>query len=90
MLNIHKKGVGFMSNLINKSIQINKYKVKSRIVMPPLVCFNWADEDGFETYPRHEHYGKRAKGGTGLIVVEATAICKEGRLAEYRTWTMER
>ena len=80
-----------MSNYINESIQINKHKIKNRILMPPLVCFNWADEDGFETYPRHEHYGKRAKGGTGLIVVEATAICKEGRLAgtELGLWKDE-
>jgi len=50
--------------------------------MPPLVCFNWANDDGFETFDRSVHYGKRAKGGTGLIIVEATAISKEGRLCD--------
>ncbi|WP_026477547.1 oxidoreductase [Alkaliphilus transvaalensis] len=69
-------------SMIDQSIIINKTKVKNRILMPPLVCFNWGDEDGFETYNRGEHYGKRAKGGTGLIVLEATAISKEGRLCD--------
>ncbi|MGF7060216.1 2,4-dienoyl-CoA reductase-like NADH-dependent reductase (Old Yellow Enzyme family) [Brassicibacter mesophilus] len=69
-----------ISSSINESININNYKIKNRIVMPPLVCFNWANEDGFEAYSRAEHYGKRAKGGTGLIIVEATAISKEGRI----------
>ena len=68
--------------MINRPIQINKYEVKNRIAMPALVCFHWADQEGFETYDRGVHYGKRAKGGTGLIIVEATAISKEGRLAD--------
>lgn len=71
-----------MTSLINNSIKINKYSVKNRIVMPPLVCFNWADSDGFEIVDRGEHYGKRAKGGTGLIIVEASAISKEGRIVD--------
>lgn len=60
-----------MNQWINKSIKINKYTIKNRIIMPPLICFNWGDNDGFETYNRADHYGKRAKGGTGLIIVEA-------------------
>lgn len=71
-----------MSSSIGKSILINNYVVKSRIVMPPLVCFNWADNDGFEIMDRAKHYGARAEGGTGLIVVEATAISKESRITD--------
>ncbi len=67
---------------INRSIKINQHNVKNRIIMPPLVCFNWADDEGFETVNRGDHYGKRAKGGTGLIIVEATAIAKEGRIID--------
>lgn len=50
--------------------------------MPPLLCFNWGDDDGFETKSRAVHYGKRAYGGTGLIVIEATAVCKGGRIKD--------
>jgi len=80
-----------MKNSINQPIKINNYTVKSRIIMPPLVCFNWGDTDGFETIDRSNHYGKRAKGGAGLIIVEASAISKEGRLApeEIGLWKNE-
>ncbi len=71
-----------MNNRINRSIKVNKHTVKNRIIMPALVCFNWGDNDGFETVDRSDHYGKRAKGGTGLIIVEATAISKDGRLSD--------
>ena len=71
-----------MVNVINKGIKVNNHTVKNRIVMPPLVCFNWGDNDGFETFDRAKHYGERAKGGTGLIIVEATAISKGGRIVD--------
>jgi 2,4-dienoyl-CoA reductase-like NADH-dependent reductase (Old Yellow Enzyme family) len=65
---------------INQPIKINQKTAKNRIVMPPLVCFNWADTNGYETVSRVDHYGSRSS--TGLIVVEATAISKEGRLSD--------
>lgn len=63
-------------------IVINKTRVKNRILMPPLVCFNWADQDGFETVSRAEHYGKRSDADTGLIVIEAAAMAPEGRIID--------
>jgi len=67
---------------LNDQILINNKVCKNRIVMPPLVCFNWADDDGIETVSRAEHYGQRAEHDTGLIVVEASAISKDSRLAD--------
>jgi len=67
---------------LNDKVLVNKKTSKNRILMPPLVCFNWADNDGFETIDRSEHYGARAEGGAGMIVVEATGISPEGRLAD--------
>lgn len=52
--------------------------------MPPLLCFNWADSEGFEIVDRANHYGKRAQGGTGLIIVEATAIAQDGRICNMQ------
>lgn len=63
---------------LEDQVQINQKKAQSRIVLPPLVCFNWGDKAGYETVDRAKHYGLRAKG-TGLVVVEATAISTEGR-----------
>lgn len=73
---------------INQPLLVNKHEVKNRILMPPLVCFNWADDNGFETQSRAEHYGQRAKGGAGIIVIEATAIMKSGRIvaSELGLW----
>lgn len=69
-------------NKLESPIKINTTMVKNRIVMPPLVCFNWADENGFETVSRAEHYGKRSDAETGLIVIEAAAIEPSGRIVE--------
>lgn len=67
---------------LNDEVKLKQHTLKNRIVMPPLVCFNWADDEGVQTVDRATHYGLRAKGGTGLIIVEATAISKQGRLAD--------
>lgn len=65
---------------LNDSLKINKKICKNRLLMPPLVCANWGDAEGYETVSRAEHYALRAKG-TGLIIIEATAISKAGRLS---------
>lgn len=65
---------------LNDSLKINSKICQSRIVMPPLVCFDWADAQGYQTHSRAKHYGLRSPS-TGLIVIEATAISKEGRFS---------
>ena len=59
-------------------------KVKNRIVFPPVVCFHYAGEDGIVTQRNIEHYRLRAEGGAGIIITEATAVCKDGRLAPFQ------
>lgn len=61
-------------------MKINSKSLKNRIVMPPLVCFNWADDEGYETVDRSKHYGLR--NDTGLIVIEACSISKAGRITD--------
>jgi len=53
--------------------RIGTMKIKNRIVMPPMVT-NLADEHGFVTEQMKSYYEERAKGGVGLIVVEATCV----------------
>lgn len=55
--------------------------VKNRITFAPTVKFGWTDNSGMATDRFARHYEARAAGGTGLIVVEATCISPEGRLA---------
>jgi NADPH2 dehydrogenase len=60
---------------------INSIRIKNRIVMPPMVCFGWGKEDGAVTEEHIRHYEELAKGGVGLIIVEATCVHPRGRLA---------
>ena len=70
-----------MKNRLFLPITIKGKNIRNRAVMPPMVCFGMADNDGFVTDKHVEHYKARAKGGTGLIIVEATCIQKDGRLS---------
>ena len=72
------------SKMINlfTPVEIKKNKIKNRIVMPPMVCFKWSDDFGFVSEKHINHYEKRAQGGTGTIIIEATCVNKEGRLAD--------
>ncbi|MCX6258281.1 MAG: NADH:flavin oxidoreductase [Bacteroidia bacterium] len=70
-----------MYEALFQPITIRETVVANRIVMPPMVCFGWRDKDGMVTGRSVNHYEARARGGTGLIIVEATAVMPEGRLA---------
>ena len=74
---------------LSSPIKIGQKTCKNRIMMPPLVCFNWADENGLETVSRSEHYGKRSDAETGFIVIEAAGISKESRIikSEIGIWS---
>ncbi|MBF4693591.1 NADPH dehydrogenase NamA [Fusibacter ferrireducens] len=54
--------------------------IKNRIVMPPM-CMYSADEEGNPTSWHYIHYATRAIGGVGLIIMEATAVEKRGRIS---------
>ncbi|MGX1128824.1 2,4-dienoyl-CoA reductase-like NADH-dependent reductase (Old Yellow Enzyme family) [Streptomyces glaucescens] len=60
--------------------------IPNRVWMPPM-CQYSAAPDGPDAGVPHDwhfaHYAARAAGGTGLIVVEATAVSPEGRISPY-------
>lgn len=66
---------------INTPIKIGSKTVKNRITYAPTVKFDWTDTSGMPTERFARHYEDRAKGGAGLICVEATCITPDGRLA---------
>jgi len=68
-----------MSKLFSE-YTLRNISVKNRIVMPPMVCFGWSGSDGLVTEEHIRHYEARAKGGTGLIIIEALSVKPEGRL----------
>lgn len=55
--------------------------LRNRIVMPPMATYV-AGEDGRATDWHLVHYGARAIGGVGLIIVEATAVHPDARIAQ--------
>lgn len=68
--------------MLNTEGKIGKLRIKNRFVMPPLVT-NFGDEEGYVTEESMAYYEKRAKGGFGLIITEATAICPRGKGFPY-------
>lgn len=62
-------------------IRIGSITLRNRITFAPTVKFDWTDETGIAIERFARHYEERAAGGTGLIVVEATAVVPTGRLS---------
>ncbi len=60
------------------SLQLGRHTLANRIVMPPMVIWK-AGRDATVTEHHLDHY--RSSAGAGLIIVEATAVSPEGRLA---------
>ncbi|MEU5274230.1 NADH:flavin oxidoreductase/NADH oxidase [Streptomyces hygroscopicus] len=64
-------------------VTLRSLTIPNRLWMAPM-CQYSADLDGAAGVP-HDwhfvHYGARAAGGTGLILVEATAVSPEGRIS---------
>ena len=68
-------------NGLFSGIKIRNIEIKNRIVMPPMVCFGYSGPDGLVTEKNLKHYESRARGGAGLIIIEATCVNSSGRLA---------
>lgn len=61
--------------------KIKNMTLKNRIVMPPM-CMYSADHQGMAKEFHRMHYGERAIGGVGLIILEATAVTPNGRISD--------
>ncbi|MGX1566805.1 NADH:flavin oxidoreductase/NADH oxidase [Streptomyces sp. NPDC055506] len=60
--------------------------IPNRVWMPPMCQYSAAPEGPEAGVPNDwhfAHYAARAAGGTGLIIVEATAVSPEGRISPY-------
>lgn len=66
---------------VNQPITIKNITIKNRIGMSPM-C-QYSAMDGLVNDWHFVHYGTRAVGGTGLIIVEATSVAPEGRITPY-------
>lgn len=72
-------------SMLFSPITVKDVTFRNRVVMPPMVCVIWppladiGSPDGTVTSACVEHYARRAQAGTGLIIVEATAVGEDGR-----------
>jgi len=60
---------------------IGPLRVRNRIVMPPMVV-GYAGPHGEVTEQLIAYYEARARGGVGLVIVEASYVSPEGKLVE--------
>lgn len=60
-------------------LQLRSVVLRNRIALAPM-C-QYSAQDGVPTDWHLMHYGARAAGGAGLLIVEATAVCPEGRIS---------
>lgn len=57
-----------------RSYMLKGHEIRNRIVMAPMEFLVRETRNGFVNDGHLEHYRKRAEGGIGLIIVEATSI----------------
>ncbi len=65
---------------------LRELTIPNRVWMPPMCQYSAAPEGPLTGVPNDwhfAHYAARATGGTGLIIVEATAVGPEGRISPY-------
>ena len=67
-------------NAMFQPIEIGPMTVKNRFVVPPMGN-NFANTDGTMSEQSAAYYRERAKGGFGLITIEATVVHKAQRAA---------
>ncbi|MFJ9692597.1 NADH:flavin oxidoreductase/NADH oxidase [Kitasatospora sp. NPDC101183] len=75
-----------MSSALFTPLTLRGVTAPNRVWMPPMCQYSAApggDAVGAATDWHFTHHAARAAGGTGLIVVEATAVSPEGRITPY-------
>lgn len=63
-----------------KPYTLNEITLKNRIVMPPMCMYQ--AKDGFINLFHIAHYGTRAMGNVGFIIMEASGVTPTGRITD--------
>lgn len=69
-------------NLLFQPGRIGSLEIKNRIVLPPMLM-GYGSEDGYVTERAKDYYAARAKGGVGLVIVEASMPLPGGKMFQY-------
>ncbi|MCT8138749.1 NADPH dehydrogenase NamA [Anaerobacillus sp. CMMVII] len=71
-----------MSSLLFSPYELKNITLKNRLVMAPMCMYMADNKKGFVTDWHVTHYGSRAIGQVGLIIIEATAVTPQGRISD--------
>lgn len=69
-----------MGSMLFSPFTLRGVTLRNRIALSPM-CQYSAGHDGYATDWHLVHYGARAAGGTGLVMLEATAVEPRGRIS---------
>lgn len=61
---------------LSSPIKVCGREIKNRIVLPAMADFGMTERDGLVNERHIKRYGAYAKGGTGLIIIEACAVTR--------------
>ncbi|WP_133441073.1 NADPH dehydrogenase NamA [Chryseobacterium salivictor] len=64
--------------MLYSPLKLRNLELRNRWVMSPMCMYSC--ENGVANDFHFVHYGSRAQGGTGLLIVEATGVVPEGRI----------
>ncbi|MFM5968062.1 MAG: oxidoreductase, partial [Micrococcales bacterium] len=64
--------------LLFSPMRIRELETKNRVWVAPMCMYSCEGRDGIVGEFHVVHYGSRAVGGAGLIIVEATGVVPEG------------
>lgn len=67
--------------MLYNPITFRNVELKNRWVMSPMCMYS--SEDGLPNDFHFVHYGSRAQGGAGLLIVEATGVEPRGRITNH-------
>ena len=66
--------------LLFEPIAIRELTIRNRVWLSPMCMYSCNEEDGVPNDWHLTHLGARAQGGFGLIMSEAVAVTKDGRI----------
>lgn len=64
-----------------RSITLRDVEVRNRLWVSPMCQYSVSEQDGVPRDWHLQHLGGLARGGAGLVMVEATAVVPEGRIS---------
>jgi NADPH2 dehydrogenase len=71
-----------MTSLLFSPFELGRLTLKNRIVMAPMAQYH-AGNDGLAAAWHQVHYGARAVGGVGLLIMEVTGVTPGGRITAH-------